>query len=108
VHRDPKNLLIGPRAEHEELDEYIGSLVRWNGKCMYQPVSSCARREIPVSCVYTLEDMTVPIDCQRSMVEKMREEGREVDTVELATGHIPNLTTTKGLVDIITKAMIRK
>ena len=108
VHRDPKTLLIGPGAEHEELEEYVASLVRWNGRCVFQPVEKCAWREISVNYVYTMEDMTAPIEYQRSMVEGMRGEGREVEVVELATGHIPNLTMTKELVDVIYQAVIGK
>ncbi|KAL7628403.1 hypothetical protein AAE478_002605 [Parahypoxylon ruwenzoriense] len=96
--RDPKTLLVGEGAEPAELETYLSSMVRWNGKCMYQEISRCAWREIPVTYIYTTKDMTVPLDYQKFMVEKMQAEGREVQTVELETGHCPNLTMTKELV----------
>ena len=102
VHRDPRTLLIGPGVDDAEAVTYVSSLVRWNGRSMYQAVEHCAWREIPVTYIYTSEDMTVPLDYQRSMVERMRAEGRPVHTVELATGHCPHLTMTQEVVDVVT------
>jgi len=102
VNRDPKTLMVGPGASDEEVEKYVSSLERWNGKSMYQDIAhSAAWREIPVTYIYTSQDMTVPFDYQKSMVETMRGEGREVRTVELATGHSPNLTMTKEVVDVV-------
>ena len=106
VNRDPKTLLIGPGIDDVEADAYVSSLVRWNGKSMYQAVTHCAWREIPVTYIYTSQDMTVPLDYQKSMVERMQGEGRLVHTVELATGHCPNLTMTQGVVDIVTRIAV--
>lgn len=102
VNRDPKLLLIGPGVDDAEAEAYVSSLVRWNGKSMYQAVEHCAWREIPVTYVYTSQDMTVPWDYQKSMVERMQAEGQAVHTVELATGHTPNLTMMQEVVDVIT------
>ena len=52
--------------------------------------------------IYTSQDMTVPLDYQKSLVERMQLEGQTVHTVELATGHCPNLTMTQEVVDVIT------
>ncbi|KAI4263040.1 MAG: hypothetical protein L6R42_001799 [Xanthoria sp. 1 TBL-2021] len=101
LNRDPKTLLVGPGAEDAEADAYISSLVRWNGKSMYQEVTRCAWREIPTSYIYTSQDMTVPLDYQKSMVDHMKAEGQEVQTFELDTGHCPNLTKTKEVVEIV-------
>lgn len=103
ISRDPKTLIIGPGAEEKEVEEYVNSMIRWNGKCMYQEIEYCAWREIPVSYIYTTQDMTVPLDYQKSMVEGMRKAGREVQTYELEAGHCPNLTMTREIVDIVNK-----
>ena len=102
VDRDPKGLLVGPGIEDSEAEEYVSSLVRWNGTSMYQAVEHCSWREIPVTYIYTSQDMTVPLDYQRSMVKRMQLEGQKVHTVEPATGHCPNLTMTQEVVDVIT------
>ena len=101
VDRDPKTLLVGPVVDDAEAEKYISNLVRWNGKAMYQEVTQCAWREIPVAYIYTTQDMTVPYDYQKSMVEKMRVDGREVWTFELATSHCPNLKMTEEVVDFV-------
>lgn len=102
VNRDPKTLLVGPGVGTAELETYLSSPARWNGKSMYQAVEHCAWREIPVTYIYTTQDMTVPWDYQKSMVERIRAEGQAVHTVELATGHCPNVTMTQEVVDVIT------
>ena len=101
VPRDPKTILLGPDHEDDESRDYLSTLVRWNGKCMYQDIARCAWREIPVTYIYTSRDMTVPLDDQKSMVAKMKAEGRDVQTIELDTGHCPNLTATQAVVDVI-------
>ena len=104
VNRDPRTLLVGPGVDDDaEVERYVSSLVRWNGKSMYQAVEHCAWREIPVTYIYTSQDMTLPLIYQKSMVERMQAEGRTVHTIELATGHCPNLTMTKEVVDVVTQ-----
>ena len=68
---------------------------------MYQAITHCAWREIPVTYIYTKEDMTVPLDYQKSMVERMQAEGQAVKTFELGTGHCPNLTMTQEVLEIV-------
>ena len=106
VNRDPKNLLLGSDIEDVEAEAYVSSLVRWNGKSMYQAITHCSWREIPVTYIYTSQDMTVPLDYQKSMVERMQAEGQTVDTSLLATGHCPNLTMTQEVVDIVTHVAV--
>ncbi|KAL8668534.1 MAG: hypothetical protein Q9168_006838 [Polycauliona sp. 1 TL-2023] len=101
VSRDPKTLLVGPGVEDAEADAYVASFVRWNAKCMDQEATQCAWREIPTSYIYTNQDMTVPLEYQKSMVDRLKAEGRDVQTFELDTGHCPNLTKTRELVEII-------
>lgn len=102
VSRDPKLLLVGQGVDENEIESYVSTLVRWNGKGMYQEsTNKAAWREIPVAYIYTKQDMTVPFDYQKSMVEKLEIEGRKVYTVELDTGHCPNLTATKEVVNVI-------
>ncbi|MCJ1296909.1 hypothetical protein MMC34_008477 [Xylographa carneopallida] len=104
LNNDPMTLLIGPSAVRDgEVDQYLVTLVRWNGKGMYLPIKHAAWREIPVAYIYTTGDMTVPLDCQKSFVEGMEKAGCPVRTFELATGHCPNLTATEGVVDAVNK-----
>ncbi|KAL2828013.1 Alpha/beta hydrolase fold-1 [Aspergillus cavernicola] len=99
--RDPGGLLVGPGLEEEELEGYVGRFERWNGTGMYQGLEGCAWREIPVSYVCTKNDMTVPFGYQQVMIGKLRGEGKEVETFELATGHCPQLTMPKELGEIV-------
>lgn len=102
LNRNPKMLLVGESAVPEaEVDEYLGTLVRWNGNGMYQPSKHAAWHEVPVSYIYTTADMTIPIDYQKNFVEGMEKAGRYVQTFELATGHCPHLTATQGVVAAI-------
>ncbi|KAK8130830.1 Alpha/beta hydrolase fold-1 [Apiospora sp. TS-2023a] len=105
VCRDPKTSLIGDGdgAGTDEVEAYLASLVRWNGTCMYQAISKCAWQEVPVTYIYTSLDMTVLFDYQKSMVEMMRKEGQKVATVELRTGHCPNLTRTQEVAGVLSK-----
>ncbi|EEA24321.1 hypothetical protein TMatcc_007408 [Talaromyces marneffei ATCC 18224] len=102
VSTDPRILLVGSSdLAPDEVDKYLATLVRWNGKCMYLPSRHAAWREIPVAYVYSSQDMTVPLTYQTSFVEDMEKAGRSVRTFELATGHCPHLTATAGVVDAI-------
>ena len=101
VNRDPKTLMIGPGIDDDEADACVLAMGRWNGGAMYERITNCAWREISVSYIYTTQDMTVPYDYQKSFVEGMRAQGREVNTFELETGHAPHLTKTEEVVDII-------
>lgn len=104
ISRDPKTLVLGPGLSDLETDKYLGTFVRWNGKSMYQPISRCSWREMPVTYVCTTNDMTVPLDYQKDMIEKLKASGTPVDTVEVATGHCPNATATAEVFEAIKKA----
>jgi pimeloyl-ACP methyl ester carboxylesterase len=101
VHRDPKALIVGPWAEEAELEGFVSTMQRWNGGAMSEPLTNCAWKEIPVSYIHTTLDMTVPWDYQKSFAEGMKAQGKEVKTFELETGHSPQFTKTKEVVDII-------
>ncbi|TVY42710.1 hypothetical protein LOCC1_G005077 [Lachnellula occidentalis] len=102
VSNDPKTLLVGPSTlDEEEVNRYLSTLVRWNGKGMYLPIKHAAWREIPVAYIHCTADMTVPFEYQKSFVEGMEKNGRPVQSFELATGHCPNLTATEGVVEAV-------
>ncbi|KAI0466994.1 alpha/beta-hydrolase [Xylaria cf. heliscus] len=103
--RNPKTGLVGPGVGDAEVEEYVSTFVRWNGKGMYQAAEHAAWREIPVAYIYTTKDMTVPLSYQQSIVEGLERAGREVQTFELETGHCPNLTATEGVVRIVEKVI---
>lgn len=106
LNNDPKTLLVGPsEVPDEEVERYLATLVRWNGKAMYLPIKNAAWREIPVAYIHCTADMTVPLDYQKSFVDGMEKAGRPVQTFELATGHSPNLTATAGVVDAVNKVV---
>ncbi|KAL4967802.1 alpha/beta hydrolase [Aspergillus stella-maris] len=103
VDADPKNLLVGPGLPEEELEEFVGSLVRWNGTAMSQPLENCAWMDegVNVSYVCTSEDFTVPLKYQEIMVERMRGKGKEVKVFTLETGHCPQVTVSGELGKIV-------
>ncbi|KFA51397.1 hypothetical protein S40293_03244 [Stachybotrys chartarum IBT 40293] len=104
--RDAKAILFEPGgASEEEVQEYLSQLVVWNGQCMYERVTKSAWRDIRTTYIHTTKDMTVPITYQKSMVETIEKEDREVRTFELDAGHCPNLTATGGVVSIIEELM---
>jgi pimeloyl-ACP methyl ester carboxylesterase len=108
VSRDPKTLLVGttdlPAAE---VDEYVGTFLRWNGQAMYQPLTTprAAWRDVPVTFIHTTQDMTVPFEYQKWFVERMRGEGVQVKTATLETGHCANFTAAAEVVGIVDKVV---
>ncbi|KAK2605988.1 hypothetical protein QQS21_003614 [Conoideocrella luteorostrata] len=104
VCRDPAMQFIGDAgASKEETEAYLNTLHRWNGRCMYDAISQCSWRDIPVTYVYTKLDMTIPLDYQKSMVACLEGNGRPVESYELDTTHCPNLTATNEITEIIKK-----
>ncbi|KAH9890807.1 alpha/beta-hydrolase [Xylariomycetidae sp. FL2044] len=105
----PRAGLVGePYADEvdaEELQAYIGSLVRSNGACMYQGIQNTPawRDDVGIGYIHTLGDLTLPVDYQRSMVQYLEKEGKTVQTVDVESGHCPNLTKTGEVVDAIIK-----
>ena len=101
--RDPKTLIFGPGVESTEAEDLSAALGRWNGSGMFQEVKYCAWRHIPITYIYTTNDMTVPYDYQKSMVDTIRSEGFSVSTEELASGHSPWLEKTEQVVEVVNK-----
>ncbi|TVY30662.1 hypothetical protein LHYA1_G001154 [Lachnellula hyalina] len=104
VPRDPQTILIGP-SDDEEVDPYLATLVRWNGKCMHDSITHCAWRHIPVTYLSTTQDFTIPVHYQESMVDVIRGQGVEVQAIQIESGHCPNLTKTNEVVDAINNAI---
>ncbi|KAH8901370.1 alpha/beta-hydrolase [Thozetella sp. PMI_491] len=88
-------------ATDEEVDAYMSTLVPCNGKAFWQPLTQCAWRDIPVTFIYTRDDIAPPFYFQVSNVYYMRGAGRDVDTYEIKSGHLPHLTNTPEVVAII-------
>ncbi|KAJ5738018.1 hypothetical protein N7493_001173 [Penicillium malachiteum] len=102
VHRDPKTMFIGPTdVPEEELEVYLASLGRWNGKCFAQPLQHCAWREIPVSYIHTLNDITLPLHYQTAMVDEIKALGQDIQTFDLDSGHCPTITKPEELATLI-------
>lgn len=102
VSSDPHTLLVGPSdLASDEVDKFVATLVRWNGKSMYQPSRHAAWRDIPVAYIYSTQDMTVPINYLKHFVQEMEKAGRPVRTFEVATGHCSHLTATAGVADAV-------
>ncbi|KAI0200501.1 Alpha/beta hydrolase fold-1 [Astrocystis sublimbata] len=104
---NPKGIMVGPVEDMDdaEVDAYLATFVRWNGKGMYQPIEHAAWRDIPTSYVYTTNDTSVPIHYQEDFVAGLEKEGVKVQTFKLATGHCPHFTATTDMVDIVNKVV---
>jgi hypothetical protein len=73
-----------------------------DGNAMYQKISHEAWKDIPSSYIFTSEDMTIPPNYQKFMVESLQKKGRPMShTVELHTAHCPNLTATTDVVKFV-------
>ncbi|KAJ5116636.1 hypothetical protein N7456_000984 [Penicillium angulare] len=101
VHRQPKDILIGPGLPEEELERCVASLGRWHGKVLSQPLKQCAWREIPVSYIHTLSDITLPLHYQKSMVEAIRAAGQDIQTFDIESGHCPMMTKPEEVAKIV-------
>lgn len=105
----PKEGLIGEQFAEKldpvELKAYIAGLGRFNGKAFYQEIRDTPAwtDEAKLCYIYTSDDLTVPVAYQKNMVQNIEKElkGKTFDTVEFKTGHAPNLTDTKELVDAV-------
>ncbi|KAK5996303.1 putative hydrolase R7-like protein [Cladobotryum mycophilum] len=105
--RYPKEQLVGSGGEvsDNEASDFMATLKLWNGRCIYDATSHAAWREIPVTYVYTMEDLFVPLNYQQSMVKVVEAQGIKVKTHELATGHCPGLTAADEIVEIVNKVV---
>lgn len=107
--RDAKLAFVGPYPEEmeAEVNEYVKTLVYFNGKSMHDTIDHAAWREIPVAYIHTKNDMSLPLDYQKAWVEEMRSAGRDVQTFELDTAHAPQLTAVGDVVDIVNKLVLQ-
>lgn len=48
----------------------------------------------------------LPLDYQTGWLEILKGTGREVQTVELETGHVPDLTAWQDVVDFVNKILL--
>lgn len=104
---NPHGLVIGQEASDEEAAAYEATFASWNGGVLYQPLERCAWREIPTAYIHTTNDMTLPFDYQKHMVDAMKKEGKEVEVFTIVTGHCPNLTETEEVVAIVEKIAVK-
>ncbi|KAL4993613.1 alpha/beta-hydrolase [Aspergillus recurvatus] len=95
--------LLGPDAglPEEEMQAYVSGLGLWNGRCLYEGAWKSAWRDIPVTYLKTLRDMALPVSYQSRMVDAIRTAGREVEVIELNSGHSPHVTMTDELAEIV-------
>jgi len=100
--RDPKTLLVGTDLlPEDEMEAYIATFTTWASKSWSDPLTHCAWRDIPVTYIQTLNDMTILIDYQKKFCEQMRDAGTRVDEVALETGHCPNVTATDKVAEAV-------
>lgn len=95
-----------PGIEEAEIQAYLQTSSRWNGKSMTQPLEKEAWREIPVAYIHTTKDGAVSLAAQQNMVEAVESAGRKVETFTLETGHCPHFTATDGVVGAIKNAIL--
>ncbi|KAG8156512.1 hypothetical protein KVR01_013616 [Diaporthe batatas] len=98
--------LRAPGIAEAEVQAYVKTLCRWNGKGMMQPLEKTAWKEIPVAYIHTTTDISITPPEQQSMVEGVEKAtGRKVQTFTVESGHCPNFTATQGVVDAIEKVV---
>ncbi|ROV89568.1 hypothetical protein VMCG_09952 [Cytospora schulzeri] len=103
----PREQLINNLGDDSQAAAYISTLVPWNTRCMNQPLSHCAWREIPVIYIHTTNDYIIPLDSQQLMLERLKEHGlQDPILVTLDTDHCPHLSATEGVVEAIHKAVV--
>lgn len=101
---DPRGQLINNVKDDAEAEAYIATLVPWSVKCMTQPLSHCAWKEIPVTYIHTTNDKTVTFTGQKLMLERVKELGlQDPYLITLDTDHCPHLTATNDVLGVIDK-----
>ncbi|KAI3395442.1 hypothetical protein diail_1305 [Diaporthe ilicicola] len=104
---DPRGQLLNNLSDETEAAAYISTLGPWSLKCMTQPLSHCAWKEIPVTYIHTAMDKTVVLSSQQLMVKRIRENGLEdLKIVTLDTDHCPHLTATDDVVGVVKKLSV--
>lgn len=104
---DPRGQLINGlgKEKEEEAAAYIATLGSWSMRCMMQPLTHCAWKEIPATYVHTARDKTVVLLGQEQMVERVKGEGgrENLAVVTLDTDHCPHFTATEEVVGVVNK-----
>ncbi|KAK1750464.1 alpha/beta-hydrolase [Echria macrotheca] len=101
---DPRGMLVAPRWHGKpEVEALLGTMVgSWaGGSVTEKTVGEEAWRDIPVTYVYATEDICLSMDAQTSMVAYMRGQGVEVETVEVEADHVPQVTATGRIVEVL-------
>lgn len=70
------------------------------------PLTFAAVEHVPVTYIHTERDSIIPLEYQKAFVEKLaKRNAKNVSTVSINTGHMPNVTapevTAKGIIDAI-------
>ncbi|KAI0384038.1 Alpha/beta hydrolase fold-1 [Hypomontagnella monticulosa] len=95
---EPREQLINGVKDDAEAAAYISTLMPWSAKCMTQPLSHCAWKEIPVTYIHTTDDKTLSLASQKLMLERAKELGlQDLVVVTLDTDHCPHLTAVDGI-----------
>lgn len=106
---DPRGQLINGLEKNDDDDEaaaaYIAKLGPWSMKCMMQPLTHCAWKEIPATYIHTTRDKTVGLLGQQQMVERVKAEGglKNLAIVTLDTDHCPHFTATEEVLGVVNK-----
>ncbi|KAI1260520.1 alpha/beta-hydrolase [Xylariaceae sp. FL1019] len=109
VIRDPKMYLgleYPGQVTDEEVAAFCETLCRWNGKAMLQPLENEAWREIDSCYIHTQLDVSITPPEQESMVNTLRQTGREVKTASVESGHCPHFNAAQAVADAMDE-MIR-
>lgn len=102
----PREQLVNGVSDDAQAAAYVSTLVSWNLKCMTQPISHCAWKEIPVMYIHTTYDKTLVLASQQLMVERVKESGlQDPLLVTVDTDHCPHLTATQEVVDAFEKTV---
>lgn len=102
IHLKPQSFLSpAPGLPEEEIEKFLATLGRWYGRCIAQPLQHCAWQEIPMAYIHTLNDVAFPLHYQRTIVERIRATGRDIQTFELESGHCPTWTMPEELATLV-------
>ena len=67
--------MAGPGVDDADAEALVSTLTMWNGDATLQPLERCAWREIPSTYIHMAEDVAVPFEFQKVMVEKPKAKG---------------------------------
>jgi hypothetical protein len=106
IYRNAKERMLGGTTEEssmskDEMQAYVDTLGTWNAQAMYGVLQRCAWRESPLSYIKALRDQVMPPPYQTRKIEGMCAAGRDIEVLELDTGHSMHVTMTSEVVDIV-------